>query len=91
MRQLPVIYRRREDLELRELGDEAFLIDSRNGCIHHLNATGAALWRLLADPMPLSAIVRVFCHAFPSPTRRTQKKALKRLLDELEDNDLLDA
>ena len=89
MSRRPAVYHRRDGVELREVGDEIFLIDLRNGRIHYLNATGAALWRLLADPLRLSALVRTFRDAFPTPTRRIQKKLIKRLLEELEDNDLL--
>ena len=82
-------YRRRDDVELREIGDDMFLIDSASERIHHLNLTGAALWRLLAEPLTLREIVEVFREAFPDQTRRLMKKKLKAILEDFADNDLL--
>ena len=77
-----------ESRQLREAGDDMFLIDDATGGIHHLNTTGAALWRLLAEPITLREIVEVFREAFPGRTRRLMKK-LKEVLDVLEANALL--
>ena len=85
-----VTYRRRKGIDLREVGDEIFLIDPRYGRIHHLNPTGAALWRLLDGPLSLDEIVETFRDAFPGSTRRAHKKHLKRILDDLEDNELIE-
>jgi hypothetical protein len=82
-------FRRRDDVELREVGEDAFLIDSATGRIHHLNATGAALWRLLAEPTTLREMLDVFREAFPDRTRRVMKKKLKDVLEDFEDSDLL--
>ena len=70
--------------------DEIFLIDPRYGRIHHLNATGAALWRLLGDPLRLGEIVQTFSDAFPDSPRRVHKKRLKRILEDLDDSELLE-
>ncbi|HEX9903333.1 MAG TPA: PqqD family protein, partial [Propylenella sp.] len=69
---------------------EIFLIDPRYGRIHHLNATGAALWRLLGDPLRLGEIVQTFSDAFPDSTRRVHKKRLKRILEDPDDSELLE-
>lgn len=83
------LYRRRDGVALREVGDDIFLIDEVTGRIHHLNVTGAALWRLLAEPAKLSEIVRTFQQAFPDRTARILKKKLKPILEDLDDMDLL--
>lgn len=83
------LYQRRPDVDAREVDSELFLLDRETARIHHLNATGAAVWRLVADPIPLSEIVRVFCEAFPELTPRVHKKRLKSILDELDENELL--
>lgn len=83
------LYRRRSDVDLREVGEEAFLIDASSGRIHHLNATAAALWRMLMEPRRLADMVEAFGEAFPEISRRTLKKRLRALLSELQENDLL--
>jgi hypothetical protein len=82
-------YLRRADVELRELGDDVFLIDQRTTSIHHLNMTGAAVWRLLAEPMRLADMLETFRQAFPNKSRRILKKKLKHILADLEDSELL--
>jgi hypothetical protein len=76
---------------MREVGDDVFLIDQQTQSIHHLNETGAALWRLMADPIELREIVAVFGEAFPQKSRRLLKKSLKRILVDLDENGLLTA
>ena len=57
-------YTRNSDLESRVMDDELFLVSPATGAIFCLNATGAALWNMLTEPMPLDDIVIGFRDAF---------------------------
>lgn len=74
---------------MREVEDELFLLDSKTGRIHHMNATAAALWRMLATPVRVGELTRLFSDAFPERTRRTHKRLIKLILQELDENALL--
>lgn len=49
----------------RERGDQAFLTNAAESMIFNLNATGAAVWHALAQPMTFGELTGLFSVAFP--------------------------
>lgn len=64
---------------MRERGGELFLTDPDDLAIHGLNATGAAVWRLIEDPVPFGEIVETFAAAFPDLAREDLRNDLAAL------------
>ncbi len=58
-------YERRPGVTEREVGEAAFLVDPTTDSLYHLNATAAALWRLLAEPIDAGEAAEVLKAAFP--------------------------
>lgn len=49
----------------REMDGAAFLVGPGNDGLFHLNPTGTAVWRLLAEPIDVDDAVSVMTEAFP--------------------------
>ena len=67
----------------RRVDDEMFLIDGHGEAIYHLNATSAAIWRLLAEPMNRKAVVEALRRAFPDVAARRIGRDVGAVLDDL--------
>lgn len=67
----------------RGVDDEMFLIDGHGEAIYHLDATSAAPWRLLAEPMSRKAVVEALRQAFPDVPARRIRRDVGALLDDL--------
>lgn len=77
-------YRRNPDVDEREMGTALFLATADDTAIYHLNPTGAALWRLLAEPMTLADVVEVLQHAFPDADRAEIADDVTAIISDLE-------
>ena len=51
---------------LREEADGAFLVQADGNRIFHLNATGRAIWELLAEPCSEAEVAALLTAAFPN-------------------------
>ena len=49
----------------REVDDVVFLVKSGDESVFHLNALGAAVWRLLAEPTSIDEVMEILSSAFP--------------------------
>jgi hypothetical protein len=49
------------------VGGELALFDSRDGAYHALNASGAAIWRAIADGLDPAGVVRVLAEQHDAP------------------------
>ncbi len=58
-------FRRNPEIVENCVDDELFLVNPAGEAIYHLNAVGAALWRLLGEPIRLDEAVDVLRRAFP--------------------------
>ncbi len=69
----------------REVDDAIFLVIKGNNTVHHLNRTGAAIWRLMAEPTSIAEAVDIVHQAFPDvPVKRIEtdvKTIIKGLAD----------
>jgi hypothetical protein len=77
------VIHRHPGADARERGDQAFLTDTEEEVIFHLNATGTALWRLLEQPMPFGDLAAVFTAGFPDRDAGALASDLSRLIRDL--------
>ena len=74
---------------LKECFGERFLINADNDRILHLNETAAALWNLLAEPLPFGDVVETFSAAFPTVERQQLKHDLETIVAVMRMNGLV--
>ncbi len=68
---------------------DLFLVNPEGRAILQLNAVGAALWRLLAEPIAVDQAVGVLHQAFPDVARRRIHDDVAALIDDLAARGLL--
>ncbi|MEP9387174.1 PqqD family protein [Mesorhizobium sp. KR9-304] len=64
---------------LHQVEDSLFLATPDGLSIHRLNATGAGLWTLLAEPISQDQSIEVLCDAFPDAEPRAVADDVSRL------------
>jgi hypothetical protein len=64
---------------LHRVEDDIFLATPDGLSIHRLNATGAGLWNLLAEPISQGQSIDVLCDAFPDAEPQTVADDVSRL------------
>ena len=62
---------------------DLFLVNPEGQAIFQLNAVGAALWRLLAEPVVLDQAVGMVHQAFPDIARQQIHNDVAALIDDL--------
>ena len=75
---------RNPDIVIREVDDVIFLVGPRNDGVFHLNATGAAVWRLLAEPVTKAEVAQILAGAFPDVPPDRLRDDLNTLVDDLD-------
>jgi hypothetical protein len=83
-------YRRAAGLLTEQLENEIFVLDPRAGCIHALNPTASALWRLLQEPATLAELVDDFSAAFPHEPRTKLVREIKSGLTSIRGKGLIE-
>lgn len=83
------VYRRRPGIHERVIDDEIFLADPDTDTLFHLNPTGAALWRLLAESATATECVELMAAAFPDVDEQTIVADVAALLDRFADAGLV--
>ena len=78
------VYHRVEGIFVQELDGELFLANEEDGSIYHLNAIGAAFWRVLESPSNLETIIHWFECAFPDQSRPRLRQEISDLAGQLE-------
>ena len=76
--------------QARERDGQAFLTDAEELVIFNLNATGAAVWRLLEQPTRFDELAAVFMAGFPDSDPADLTADLTRLIHHLSANKLVD-
>ncbi|MDA0652020.1 MAG: PqqD family protein [Proteobacteria bacterium] len=56
---------RNPEIVAREIDDAVFLVGAGNDAVFHLNPVGAAIWRLLAEPVSEADLTQTLIDAFP--------------------------
>jgi hypothetical protein len=70
-------YRRNPGVTETEVDGEIFLVEPETQEVFYLDAGGAALWRLLAEPLSLSDALAVYGAAFPDADAETIRRDLE--------------
>lgn len=83
------LYSRRPDLPATEVEEEVFLVIPEGQEIVHLDRLAAALWRLLAEPMTVNAVVDTFAAAFPDTPVAQLRADVLQALGELEERQVV--
>ena len=55
---------RRGDVSLKRTGDEALLLDERNGQVHVLNGTAAEVWELCAGDSTVEGVATALASSY---------------------------
>ncbi len=79
----PIAWRRAAGIVERGIDEALYLAEAEGEAIYHLNPTGAALWRLLAEPVTLDAAAVLFHQAFPERARGAIEAELETLIQAL--------
>ena len=83
------LYVQNPKITARDMGDAVFLANPEDGTIFHLNAVGAALWRLLEEPTSMRQAATDLQTAFPDVPRERIEDDIEDLFDDLEDEGLV--
>jgi hypothetical protein len=75
---------RNPDVVIREVDDSVFLVGPRNDGVFHLNSTGAAVWRLLAEPVSAAEAEQILVSAFPDVPPDQVREDLAALINGLD-------
>lgn len=76
-------YRRNAEIVERELDDVVFLASPNGKSVHHLNVTGSAVWRLMAEPTSISEASDLLHQAFPDVARADIEKDISQVITDL--------
>ena len=82
-------YTRNPRITERKVEDEIFLVNPESDELYHLNATGAVLWRLFAEPTSAEDALTILCEAFPDVSRDRIEADVSELIGDLVEHDLL--
>jgi hypothetical protein len=77
------VIHRRPGAHARERDGQAFLTDAEELVIFHLNAIGAAIWRLLEQPAPFGELSAILAAGFPERDPAELAADLSRLIRDL--------
>ncbi len=59
------LLQRATGITTRTMDRALFIADDKYEAVYRMNATSAALWKLLEQPMSIAGIIEVFSTAFP--------------------------
>ena len=80
---------RRDDIELRKLGNEWLLYDPRSGTVHILNATARLVWELCDGAHDQSQIEAALVAACTVPAGADVRRDIEGVLRSFSEKDLL--
>ncbi len=83
------VYRRREDVEVHRLDDEAVLYDPRHGAVHRFNAATMRIWDACGHPVGVNGVAEIVAETW-SVTSAEALPHVRRLIAELSLRDLMD-
>jgi coenzyme PQQ synthesis protein D (PqqD) len=75
---------RNGDVVMREVDDATFLVGPRDDGVFYLNTTGAAVWRLLAEPLDVDEMVGILTGAFPDAPVGQVRDDVAKLIEDLD-------
>lgn len=73
----------------RTVDDAVFLVGPENETVFHLNPLGAAVWRLLADPVSIDDVIGLLATAYPNVAIARIEADVSRLMTGLDRRGLI--
>lgn len=84
--QREIIYRQKEGISSRKLGNDLMLYDQENDKVHILNETGAMVWELLSGKNKIldieNTFIKQFANTLPEELKRDINEILEKLVSE---------
>ena len=75
---------RNPEIVTREIDDTVFLVGTDNDTVFHLNTIGAAIWRLLSQPVSAPKITQTLVNAFPDIPAEQLRDDVEKLFSDLD-------
>ena len=75
---------RNPEIVVREIDDTVFLVGPGNDAVFHLNPVGAAIWRLLAEPVSEPELTQTLIDAFPHIPAAQAHSDMEKLIRDLD-------
>jgi hypothetical protein len=75
---------RNPEIVAREIDDTVFLVGTDNDSVFHLNTIGAAIWRLLAEPVSEAETTQTLVDAFPDIPAEQVRDDVEKLFRKLD-------
>ena len=72
------------EIVVREVDDAVFLVGPGDDAVFHLNTIGAAIWRLLAQPVSIPETAQILIDAFPDIPAEQMRKDVEKLVNDLD-------
>ena len=83
-------WRRRPAVIERRVAGDLFLVNQATDSIYHLNGLADALWRLTAEPVSETEMIKLVAAAFPDAAREQIGRDIGTLVDSLVSKGLLE-
>ena len=83
------LLRRNPDIVAREIDDTVFLVGTDNESVFHLNPIGAAIWKLLAEPIAKEDVTQILVEAFPELSTEQVNNDVEKLFHDLKSRGFL--
>lgn len=77
------IYKKKEGISSRKLGNDLMLYDQKNDKVHVLNETGALIWELLDGKNNLLDIKNIFMKKFSGAAKEEISKDIHEIEEKL--------
>lgn len=84
-------YKRRDSVEVRRVGEAIFLVNPSTDAIFGLDLIGAAMWKLLAEPISAAEASQLLQMAFPASPPANVSRDVAALFSALRANGLIEA
>ena len=75
---------RNPEIVAREIDDIVFLVGTDNDTVYHLNPIGAAIWRMLAEPVSAPEMTQTLAAAFPGTPAEQLSSDVEKLIRDLD-------
>jgi hypothetical protein len=84
-----IVYKKKDGISARPLGNETMLYDSENDKVHILNETGTLIWNLLDGKNSIQIIQDSFSKQFPDTNSEEIFTDIKEITEKLSNEGLI--
>lgn len=85
-----MVFRTAENISVRKVGDEVFVLHKKNKRLHTFNATGAFIWDLLTNGTDSENVIDNVVQAY-EVDRQTAREDVQQLIDLCKHEKLLES